>query len=1678
MKHKRIISLVLTVAMVLSMCMTGFAVNTSETDAPAICTCETQCTEGTVDSGCYVCGENGADLNSCKGEEITPPEPECTCETKCEEGAVNADCHVCGGNGADLEACTGVEAILPEKECTCDTKCATDSINPDCVVCNADINACEGDEPEEVSDTMQLRSSGEVWIDGVKGNDENDGSSIDFPVKTIQKAMKLAGEGGTIIVKEQITIEKEPDLTLENVTIKRMDKYPYDSKECLGRILYISESTVTLKNVVIDGNMDNQGGNWGVSPLIWSYESELTISGKTQLRNNALKAMMLYSSNVTMEDGEIYNIGTLNNDNSRGIELYGGSQFTMKGGSIHDIEVAGSGAAFYTTDENSKLIMTGGEIYDNHGKKSGGAIYFHGTIEITGGKIYNNSTDKNAGAIMIVNPEDNFIGGTAEIYGNRSGLPSFPAGAIRVVKGTLTIGDNAVIRDNAAGGGGGGVCLDSGTVIVKDKALIYNNISYGMPGADIAVERGATLTIYDISKRMDLPEFKAEIPERGFNIDGWYYDGYDNSDFKWISAENVVKVDFKEKDAITFQSVNQTVGFIAAYEAHKVYYQYITETEGAELPSTSEGLPSVPTDSTVYIKGNTITLEKPSKTQFVGPKSDKDDTQGVWTFKGWKYSTPEGGMSGLITTDTLVVSEDILVKNTHVARYHQSTCVELTGIWEWSQDDVPWYYEVYYETFNEYGGSQWNLLVQEECEPTDPAANVYIVPEKIVTTHQNELKQHDILTGDPEQLGNHYVYYDDYRQNRLSAQAGDASKENPLKIYFKAAEHKITYEYEGTVPDGATEELPRPEKARYRQTVYLDELNLTGYTFSGWRVKSPEEAQKLLDDDELTMPNENVTLVGSWTKRDPAVISPADMTIYMGGESGCDGILDAEGNVISSKSLPEPFFKITLPSDVDQDTTINMIYLNAYNADHSGGTWMLIPCGEGSDFYRSISFNYESSEGQEISLSSPPIKFTKGNDVKMDDSFDPAESLHQTLTMEIWENLAAADVTELNYIGTNSNGDEVDGRCKFEFIKNDNGLIVRGTTENPQYAEINAESTVEGTISAAAPEGTTYTYYVGGEYVPVWDKLLEEEFGIRNDMDIALLTDNIINSKDDDREAQLKARADTYFKEWGNSATYSYEFKYLDLVDRNNGNALVNASNPVTISWPIPEEATADAQFTVLHFKDLHRESNDGTISACGVEEITPSVGNGNVVFTIQPKNKDADGNVTGGFSPFALAWTTTKTCRVQFVAGEHGSLSGMTESQIVENSSLQDIPTVTAKDGYVFTEWKDQYGKSYSTEQILQLAITQDMTFTAQYAPITSQVYTVEFLQGEYGTLQGQVEFQIAANETMQSNNYTVPTVRENSDYSFTNWLGDDGRVYSDADILSLVINQNRIFTAQYEKDSDGGAHHPEVDPDDKDDDDDDKEEITEDEEVPLAETPWLNTEDHYAYIIGYSEDGTVRPNANITRAEVATIFFRLLTDEARDQFWSTSNNFSDVASDAWYNNAVSTMVNAGIIQGYEDGTFRPNNNITRAEFAAIASRFMSSGYDVEKDLFTDIANHWARESINDAAMTKWINGYPDGTFLPDKAITRAEAVTLVNNVLQRKPDADHMLDSMIKWPDNMDTSAWYYEAIQEATNSHDYDLFEGAEYETWTALQENRDWAALEKDWLNAHRTGGEVM
>lgn len=236
------------------------------------------------------------------------------------------------------------------------------------------------------------------------------------------------------------------------------------------------------------------------------------------------------------------------------------------------------------------------------------------------------------------------------------------------------------------------------------------------------------------------------------------------------------------------------------------------------------------------------------------------------------------------------------------------------------------------------------------------------------------------------------------------------------------------------------------------------------------------------------------------------------------------------------------------------------------------------------------------------------------------------------------------------------------------------------------------------------------------------------------------------------------------------------------------------------------------------------------------------------------------------------------------------------------------------------------------------------------------------------------------------------------------------------------------------------------------------------------------LNTKDHYSYLIGYS-DGTVRPNGRITRAEVATIFFRLLTDDARQRNWSSENNFSDVSADKWYNNAVSTLCHMGVLGGYSDGTFRPNAPITRAEFAKIAVSFSQANGSAVYSYFTDVkTTDWFAPYVTAAKDSSLIEGYSDGSFKPENRITRAEACTIVNRLLGRKPSKSHMkISGRIDWPD-CTTADWFYEAIMEATNSHTYQM--GKRVETWNDKLPQRDWAALENNWASAYTgKGGEV-
>ena len=274
-------------------------------------------------------------------------------------------------------------------------------------------------------------------------------------------------------------------------------------------------------------------------------------------------------------------------------------------------------------------------------------------------------------------------------------------------------------------------------------------------------------------------------------------------------------------------------------------------------------------------------------------------------------------------------------------------------------------------------------------------------------------------------------------------------------------------------------------------------------------------------------------------------------------------------------------------------------------------------------------------------------------------------------------------------------------------------------------------------------------------------------------------------------------------------------------------------------------------------------------------------------------------------------------------------------------------------------------------------------------------------------------------------------------SGYTFMGW----------SPTVAETVTADVTYIAQWKR---NGGHHPSK-PDNT-------------VEIPDEDALGLNTDDHFAYIIGYP-DGTVQPNGQITRAEATTIFFRLLTEESRSANLTKTNGYTDVAFDAWYNTAVSTMTKAGIVDGYPDGTFRPDAPITRAEMAKIISLFAK--LDKSESRFSDIAGHWAEAYIRFAAGNGWIAGYPDGTFGPQRNITRAETATMINRVLDRVPSEEsHLLSRGVMqiWPD-ANPGDWFYFAMQEATNSHYYKFKTNSQYEKWTELRETRDWSQLEK-------------
>lgn len=439
----------------------------------------------------------------------------------------------------------------------------------------------------------------------------------------------------------------------------------------------------------------------------------------------------------------------------------------------------------------------------------------------------------------------------------------------------------------------------------------------------------------------------------------------------------------------------------------------------------------------------------------------------------------------------------------------------------------------------------------------------------------------------------------------------------------------------------------------------------------------------------------------------------------------------------------------------------------------------------------------------------------------------------------------------------------------------------------------------------------------------------------------------------------------------------------------------------------------------------------------------TISAGAATDVYAVWAYDKNGDGIPDQGqyFVNFAVA-DGHGTVTPEMIAVPAGSQLGAALNQ--------SAPQISAEEGWRFTgQWlrKDGDGTALTDANLLAETINDNVTYIAQMEKVQPSEYAVA-VNDSYADVTGAGSYAEGTVVTIDAG--------QRPGYRFTGWQSDDPELtLADAaqSTTSFTMPGHDVtLTATWQK----KPTPPPVDP--------------KDDGTPHD----LNTEDHFSYVVGYPVDHRtglatddvdlwpVRPEAGITRAEVATIFYRLLKEDVRDRVTSDVNDFSDVASGDWFNVTVSSLAQMGVIAGYEDGSFRPNAPITRAEFAAIATRFFAErGVTYNEGLFADITgDEWFADVVAAAADRGLLGGYPDGTVRPNTTITRAESCAVVNRTLDRRPDAKHLLPAgeMRVWPDNP-VDGWYYADMQEATNGHEY---------RWLTIGKNKieDWTAILPD------------
>ena len=1619
MKQKRFLSFVMALVMLVSLHMSSLTTFAWETEGgenvpstTMICTCEALCVEGEVDTSCPVCGAEDADLSACTGTEEEPVE--CVCETLCVEGEVNTSCPVCGAEDADPSACTGTkeepkkcvcEALCVEGEvntscpvcgaedadlsactgtkeepveCVCEALCVDGEINTDCPICSMDLNQCKVPPAANTMENITTYSNNVVSYIGKDGEQETLNLDDTGNVRVFENDYKLEGWSlgskpwyvisgkcstlkyyGYAVNRDEVNILLLDDSTLDIGTFG-----PYNGRANVTLNIYAQSKGDNAGKIILDKGIIGDN-NFTVNIYGGQIYSNKILANKInicggKIRNNVettLPTNARYSVIGTDEEDLSVDLIRITgwadvdfNGTIGAIDAFAGDYHTVKKIIIGDINgsddalsvnvigrllnspgIGGcDGANIGTIEINNGTVHAKGyegtpgigvgEINGNFARPYGSLediIIRGGNITAIGGDMEeHHSGGPGIGSTCI--PFKNIIisGGTINaIGGDRS--PGIGSGRNNFgpANNSICTGKNIIISGGnitATGGEGApgiGICqqttLDS---IEISGGTVKATGGTSAPGIGVFGEKNYIKTI-TISNENN----KSDVTAIG--------DGYSAG----IGGRAVGKVEIINAKITSSDGEN-------AVQAGDVVIRGKSAEESAE-----ESVEIHLNGTTNAIKASKVTITNEAIANLNG-SIDASDSVTIDDYANVDLSSEQNAIDASNVTINNYASVDLNSKQNAIAAsnvtINDHATVYLRGdqkaIYAYNNVNIGDTIMLWAHTPSENDAIAYGKLVLQNESGED---NTYLAEsgsEELKADLTPFVAEGDKFTSADWSFEDPNLKLENKGNNPYLIDTKQSSVEGNWACLYKANKlYTVTYKFESetegmALPPEVEELLPESRPVFSGESATGPELTTQTVNVPGgyWEFeKWTGETDDVMDD---------VTVIGTWKYYSTEfIIAPTSVTLYTGGK-GYDGIvINDEGEMSTSaeNGIPEPGFLLTLP-DALQNINVEKDLTLQYDDGTNTYTWGFEKYGEGNhSVYRIKPIGTTEKRPVRIELTHK----VDGKDVVVDsDSFIIDDYLNQELSMTIYGDSIDKGLVSFVY----------DGK-EYDFAVGEAKLTVRATTGEEDYGMLTGEiKKDEPHITAEA--GTLFT--INGSDVQV-----------DNTNGIGLLFDDIIekNTEGKNNTQLLKERTD---KELENSdvltgeGTRSYDLKYLDLVDTNNGNVWVKAvdengaSTDITVYWPLPDGTDKNTEFELLHFKGLHREMGTNVIAdlieECTVESMDiKEVTDTHVVFNVG----------SGGFSPFVLVWEKTDS-------GSSGGGGG---------SSTK----------YYTLHYESNGGTEYDDERYKKNTVVE------------------------------------------------LDKVPVRMGYTFTGWYADEELTVK---ITDIKMTSDKTVYAGWVKST-----------------------------VPDQ----LNGDDHFAYVVGYP-DGSVQPNGNITRAEVAAIFFRLLQPEVRDGNLSDTNVFTDVTENDWHNVSVSTMAELNIIKGRTETTFVPDAPITRAEFAAICARFDTGMTEGDSNL-TDISGHWAEEEIERAVSLGWIAGYPDGTFKPNQFITRAEAVSIINRVLCRMPEEpEDLLSGMNIWPDNMDTNKWYYLAVQEATNSHTYE-HKGEIHETWLTMRDDPDWS-----------------